>query len=74
VTPSEAAPIQTTPGTPAPDSGEHECTTPSTRQLTGAEIVAKWRREGLIGTRPDIEDSVEFVQQMRRQAETRDWS
>jgi hypothetical protein len=42
--------------------------------LTGAQIVQKWRQRGLIGTRPDIEDSVAFVQEMRRKAVTRDWS
>ena len=44
------------------------------RPTTPAEIVAYWKRHGLIGTRPDIKDSVEYVREMRRKAETRDWS
>jgi hypothetical protein len=44
------------------------------RPTTGAELVAYWERHGLIGTRPDIKDSVEYVQEMRRKAERRDWS
>lgn len=47
---------------------------PPIKTLTGAQIVAKWRRKGLIGTRPDIKDSVAFVQEMRRKAAIRDWS
>jgi hypothetical protein len=42
--------------------------------LTGAQIVARWRARGLIGTRPEIDDSVAFVQEMRRRAVTRDWT
>jgi hypothetical protein len=38
---------------------------------TGAELVAYWQREGLIGTRPDIADSQEHARMLRRQAETR---
>lgn len=44
------------------------------RPTTGAELVAYWERHGLIGTRPDIKDSVDYVREMRRKAETRDWS
>lgn len=44
------------------------------RPTNGAELVAYWERHGLIGTRPDITDSVEYVQEMRRKAERRDWS
>ena len=44
------------------------------KPTTGAELVAYWERHGLIGTRPDIKDSVEYVREMRRKAETRDWS
>ena len=38
---------------------------------TGADLVACWEREGLIGTRPDIKDSQEHARQIRRQAERR---
>jgi hypothetical protein len=44
------------------------------RPTTGAELIEYWKRHGLIGTRPDIKDSVEYVRKMRRKAETRDWS
>ena len=44
------------------------------KPTNGAELVAYWRRHGLIGSRPDIEDSLEYVRTMRRKAETRDWS
>ncbi len=36
---------------------------------TGADLVAYWEREGLIGTRPDIRDSQKRARQIRRQAE-----
>jgi hypothetical protein len=38
---------------------------------TGAELVAYWRREGLIGTRPDISDSQQHARKLRSQAEHR---
>ncbi len=38
---------------------------------TGAELVDFWRREGLIGYRSDITDSVEYARELRRQAERR---
>lgn len=41
------------------------------RPATGAELVAYWREEGLIGSRPDIENAQEFARDLRRQAETR---
>jgi hypothetical protein len=49
----------------------------STRSLvgpsptTGAELVAYWQREGVIGTRPDIIDSQAHARQLRHQAERR---
>ena len=49
----------------------------STRSLvgqlptTGAELVAYWQREGVIGTRRDITDSQAHARQIRRQAERR---
>jgi hypothetical protein len=44
------------------------------RPTTGAELVAYWERHGLIGTRPDITDSLEHARELRRKAERRDWS
>ena len=49
----------------------------STRSLvsqlptTGAELVAYWQREGVIGTRPEITDSQAHARQIRHQAERR---
>jgi hypothetical protein len=49
----------------------------STRSLvgqpptTGAELVAYWQREGVIGTRRDIPDSQAHARQIRLQAERR---
>ena len=38
---------------------------------TGAELVAYWCREGVIGSRPDIEDSQTHARTIRHQAERR---
>lgn len=38
---------------------------------TGAELVAYWEREGLVGTRPDISDPAAYARDLRQQAETR---
>lgn len=38
---------------------------------TGADLVAYWEREGLIGTRPEIEDSLKHARAIRRTAERR---
>jgi hypothetical protein len=38
---------------------------------SGAELVEYWRREGIIGSRPDIIDSVAHARQIRRDAEKR---
>lgn len=38
---------------------------------SGAELVEYWRREGLIGSRPDILDSAAHARQIRRQVEER---
>jgi len=35
------------------------------RPKTGAELVAYWEREGLIGTRPDITDSQAHAREIR---------
>jgi hypothetical protein len=49
----------------------------STRSLvdplptTGAELIAYWRREGVIGTRPEIADSQAHARQIRYKAERR---
>ncbi len=41
------------------------------RPRTGAEVVAHWRREGVIGSRPDIQDSQAHAREIRREAERR---
>ena len=38
---------------------------------TGADLVAYWKREWLIGTRPDIKDSQAHAQAIRYKAERR---
>lgn len=38
---------------------------------TGADLVAFWERNGVIGSRPDIVDSVEHARGLRAQAERR---
>jgi hypothetical protein len=38
---------------------------------TGAEIVAYWQAEGLIGTRTDSTDSPAIARQIREQAQRR---
>jgi hypothetical protein len=39
--------------------------------ITGAELVAYWQREGVIGTRPEITDSQMHACQIRHSAERR---
>jgi len=39
--------------------------------ITGAELVAYWQREGVIGTRPEITDSQMHARQIRHRAERR---
>src|SRR5262249_33974410 len=41
------------------------------RPATPAEVVAYWERHGLLGTRPDITDSLEHAREIRRKAERR---
>ncbi|WP_374689108.1 hypothetical protein [Promineifilum sp.] len=41
------------------------------RPTTGAELVAYWREEGLIGSRPDIADGQSYARALRQQAEKR---
>jgi hypothetical protein len=38
---------------------------------TGAELVAYWQREGLVGTKPQIADSQAHARALRGQAERR---
>jgi hypothetical protein len=38
---------------------------------TGAELVAYWQEQGIVGSRPDISDSQAHASEMRRQAEQR---
>jgi hypothetical protein len=41
------------------------------RPTTGAELVAYWQGEGVIGTRPEITESQTHARQLRHQAERR---
>ena len=41
------------------------------KSKTGAELVAYWQREGIIGSRPDIADSQAHARKLRREAEAR---
>jgi hypothetical protein len=45
---------------------------PSGRPRNGAELVAYWEREGLIGTRPDITDPAAHARAIREKAEKRE--
>jgi len=38
---------------------------------TGAELVAFWEREGIIGSRPDIVDPADHARRLRAEAERR---
>ena len=38
---------------------------------SGADLVAYWKTEGLVGTRPDIENSQEHARKLRQKAEAR---
>lgn len=44
---------------------------PNPMPRTGAELVAYWQREGLIGTRSDISDAAAHARLLRQQAEHR---
>lgn len=39
---------------------------------TGVELVSYWQREGLIGSRPDIEDAQRHAREIRARAEKRE--
>ena len=41
------------------------------RPQTGAELVSSWRREGLVGSRPEIKDSQAHARALRSRAERR---
>lgn len=41
---------------------------------TGADLVAYWKSEGLVGTRPEIADNQDFACEIRRAAERRERS
>jgi hypothetical protein len=43
----------------------------SERPRPGTELVEYWRREGLVGYRPDIRDSASHARRLRRAAERR---
>lgn len=45
---------------------------PNPTPRTGAEVVAYWEREGLLGTRTDITDPVEHARALRKKAEKRE--
>ena len=45
---------------------------PSVAPKTGAELVAYWQSEGLVGTRTDLTDSQEHARRIRAEAERRE--
>jgi len=45
---------------------------PNPMPRNGAELVAYWEAHGLIGTRPDITDPVEYARAMREKADKRE--
>jgi hypothetical protein len=44
---------------------------PSPQPRTGAELLAYWQGEGLVGTRPEIADSPGHARALREQAQRR---
>lgn len=44
---------------------------PKVMPKTGRELATYWQDEGLVGTRPEISDSVEHARSLRRKAEKR---
>lgn len=44
---------------------------PPAEILTGADVVAFWEREGVIGSRSDIDDAAEHARRIRAEAERR---
>jgi len=47
---------------------------PTRPPANGRELVAYWKREQLIGTRDDIEDSAQYARKLRQQAQHREVS
>jgi hypothetical protein len=43
----------------------------ATAPLTGAELVDYWSREGVIGSRADIDDPVSFARELRERSQNR---
>jgi predicted DNA-binding antitoxin AbrB/MazE fold protein len=52
-------------------NGSAEVQAVSEMPTTGTELIAYWEQAGVIGSRPDITDSVAHARKLRRQAETR---
>lgn len=44
---------------------------PSEQALTGAKLIAYWTREGIIGSRADIEDVAEHSRELRNRSQDR---
>lgn len=49
----------------------HRVLTPEAAPRTGAELLAVWEQEGLLGTRPDIEDPVAYARELRERTQRR---
>jgi len=47
---------------------------PDPKPRTGAELVAYWQGEGLVGARPDITDAPGHARALRQQAQKRERS
>ena len=47
---------------------------PDPKPRTGAELLAYWQGEGLVGTRPEITDAPGHARALRQQAEKRERS
>lgn len=60
-------------GMSLPDYAIHLLTSrpPAGVVRTGADLVAFWQAEGLVGTRPEITDSPAHARQLREQAQRR---
>jgi hypothetical protein len=49
-----------------------EVAAPQAEPLDGASLVEMWKTEGLIGSRPDIDDAAEHARRLREKAEHRE--
>ena len=56
----------------ANDGRSETATAASLPARTGADLVAHWQREALVGTRPDIADSQAYARELRARAEKRE--